>query len=370
MKLTKYGIVAILMVFYLVVGFYLTTKTSSPMQVNNLIKPHIKRHRALEELGYDFQNGNTHPLIALPHAPDATNAVVLLLANSRHSVLEYNGISEKRIIILHNCLINFDRVYNSAYGPYPLVVFHEDFTIDDELYLTAMLSNRTVVTFLRVNFNAYPGNITRGMIENWSNGGDGSVAGRGPGYRMMCRFWSGIVQNHPSLDRFDYYLRLDDDTRFDGTPPQDFFSLAESKQIKYIFRVNMHDSWGGNQLHQVFERYIDQYPADVNGTLDMDALKQVQSHQQHPYTNFHVSSFDFWRTREFLRFFQMCDKDQLFMKYRVGDTTFISYPMFMYLKKEEMMMLTDFTYHHNFHKFQAGSTRLEFRLNRDFIDMK
>jgi hypothetical protein len=32
------------------------------------------------------------------------------------------------------------------------------------------------------------------------------------GYMMMCRFFSGIVQKHPELQKYSHYIRLDDDS--------------------------------------------------------------------------------------------------------------------------------------------------------------
>jgi hypothetical protein len=324
----------------------------------------------LPTLANDTQNGNATP-IALPDSfhSQPIKAVVLLLANSRTSVLSYQGVSEKRIVILRTCLLNFDQVYNSVYGPYPVVIFHEDLLDSDMNYLTELVSARTVVTFIKIDFVTIPHQIKTEKVQAWIDGAEGSVTGRPVGYRMMCRFWSGVVQNHPSLANFTHYMRLDDDSRFGGTPPKDLFEISVNQGVKYMDRVKMTDSWGSEQLHEAYKNYIATYPQDVQGTLNTDQIEWVKRHQQHPYTNFHLSTFDFWRSQRFLRFFTMCDapESNLFLKYRVGDTTFISYPMNMFLAKHESMEETGFNYTHNFHNFDAGSTKLRFTLNSDFI---
>mgnify|MGYP001997818112 CR=1 FL=1 len=45
-----------------------------------------------------------------------------------------------------------------------------------------------------------------------NNKNPNSICFRPKGYLMMCRFFSGEMQKHPALQKYDGYIRFDDDS--------------------------------------------------------------------------------------------------------------------------------------------------------------
>ncbi|KAL0480456.1 alpha-1,2 mannosyltransferase [Acrasis kona] len=261
-------------------------------------------------------------------------------------VLKYRDISVRRADLLRGCLVNIDAFYNKHYGPYPVVVFHEDYDEYTQRDFQAALKY-TKVFWIRVDLNK--ANESQKRLYKLT-GGDKQQS-TDWGYRQMCRFYSGLMHQHYSLSLFDSYMRLDDDSRFDTVPENDFFDLLNERRLKYIYRAELPDPWGSDQLTRVVKSHFS------NATFQLSSS---------PYTNFHVSKFDLWRSREFLSLFQKMDSSQLFIKNRVGDALVHDVVLQVLLKESQKQMVVDFGYKHNFHSFEKGSRNYMFIVDRSF----
>ena len=56
------------------------------------------------------------------------------------------------------------------------------------------------------------------------------------GYMMMCRFFSGIMQNHKILEKYDSYIRFDDDSFLIEPYINIEKFLTNANDCSYIFR--------------------------------------------------------------------------------------------------------------------------------------
>ncbi|KAJ1455062.1 hypothetical protein M885DRAFT_227194 [Pelagophyceae sp. CCMP2097] len=88
----------------------------------------------------------------------------------------------------------------------------------------------------------YDVNRTVGGWKDFHFGGDLSRATKanihGYGYMLMCRFYAGLIHHAPLARRFDYYLRIDGDSRLSATTV-DPFQFMQTRGAKY-------GSLGGN----------------------------------------------------------------------------------------------------------------------------
>jgi len=74
----------------------------------------------------------------------------------------------------------------------------------------AWLANRTStrIVFAEANFSEYYATAPHSAET------PGHIEGYGRGYRDMCRFFGGMISEHPVMQEFDYYIRMDSDSEF------------------------------------------------------------------------------------------------------------------------------------------------------------
>lgn len=151
--------------------------------------------------------------------------------------------------------------------PMPIIIFHEDYTEDDKKRLYAIDSN---IIFDKVDF----GGKEHLHVNLRPDNRVGSY-----GYCMMCRFFSGVLQNHQILKPFSHYMRLDDDSYIVSK-----LSDAElNRMLEYdyvynsLFEDPCHSLWS---FTQDFMRENNLGQTDYQSTV--------------PYTNFHISSLALW----------------------------------------------------------------------------
>ena len=138
--------------------------------------------------------------------------------------------------------------------PYPFIIFHEDWE-DSDFDAVVRAAPSTLVVWHKINMvepglpeyvDVHPVSGATGrraavveafkavhMKGDLSLGSKDGKGFHGFGYRMMCRFFSGLVHHAPLLREVDYYMRLDGgDSRLD-TVTQDPFAVMRTKGARY-----------------------------------------------------------------------------------------------------------------------------------------
>lgn len=156
--------------------------------------------------------------------------------------------------------------------PLPIVIFHEDFEVQDEEHIRTLVDD---VAFACVDFS--------GQEQYYINCCPGFRVGI-YSYSMMCRFFSGIMQSHPLVASHSHYMRLDDDNYF--------VAPVLPQPIEYALT---HD--------YTFCAYFDEHRRELY-RFTLDFMKREGLSRKHvpkyttghsPYTNFHISSLAMWR---------------------------------------------------------------------------
>ena len=129
----------------------------------------------------------------------------------------------------------------------------------------------------------------------------------------MCRLWSGRLQNMEFLNRYKYYLRMDDDSLLTAEFPFDPFQKLESHNLTYAYRREAFDHWGVEHLWRVSKPYL-----GISSSLPFLSFDGGYDGMQ-PYNNFHVSLVCFWRSPKWMQLWKEYNTNHLFYKYRVGD---------------------------------------------------
>jgi hypothetical protein len=263
-----------------------------------------------------------------------------------------------RSCLLMHAVRSIDRYFNAHYGPYPIYVvvatdYEKDplkldgeYTAYDRALIQSFVSHSTVI-FQEVNLyseDALEPDTDVELILKWRNdpgGFDGSVPGRDLGYTSMSRLWSGRLQQMPFLQKYKYYMRMDDDSLLVDPIPEDPFLKMEREQLEYIYRREMTDQWGIDKLWEISKPY-------VNVTPDTPFLTngEYSPGGRQPYNNFHIATVAFWSSPKWMPVWNALNEQHAFFKYRNGDANVHAIAV-MLMTPGKHLQWTSFPYRHN-----------------------
>lgn len=117
---------------------------------------------------------------------------------------------------------------------YPIILFHEaDFDKMDVVRDHVMSLNASIdLRFARVDLD----DKTSARFVAQSSCAKHTERVRGRNYMGMCAWFSRDIMHHSALRSFDYYMRLDTDSCFNGKIHVDFFRFAYEHGATYLYR--------------------------------------------------------------------------------------------------------------------------------------
>ena len=218
----------------------------------------------------------------------------------------YNSIlltGEKRIDMMYMSLKNVTSVLKL-----PVIMFHEDLTDNVMSNMKKIYNN---ISFEKMDmvrddlpFNHPPcktsGDPIKCICKPDSPTTRNKHCWRPKGYLMMCRFFSGELQQHPALDNYDSYVRFDDDSFLISPFIQQEDFLEKMNNYDYVFRAFFYDRGGEEGLVDFTKDFCLNNGLDWNsitghltksGVLDSDGKYTGMA----PYNNFHFSKLSLWR---------------------------------------------------------------------------
>jgi hypothetical protein len=246
---------------------------------------------------------------------------------------------------------------------YPYLIFHEDFTKKDMDSIKRTAKGRKV-TFIKVDFEHYKGHSN---LNEWMKKQKGFVEGRPAGYRLMCRFFSGVLQNHPALSEFDYYIRMDHDAFFIEPKALDVLKCIKKYNFDYLYR----SVWTDHKEKEAIWEFAKDYAKKNN--LSLEGFKKLKMldrkgnfNGRSPYNNFHICKLSFWRRPDVQEFIKAIEAKDGSLVRHWHDTNIHS--MLMGLFDATVLEKTDFGYMHNVHESIPGS--LKIRVNESKINLR
>jgi len=267
----------------------------------------------------------------------------------------------------------------------PVIIFHEDFGENEKNELKSTYSN---ITFEKVDFrdetikfNQKPcktSNLSDGtcVCEN-KKGNSRAICFRPKGYLMMCRFFSGVMQKHDSLKKYDSYFRFDDDS-FLIEPfinQEDF--LNKFKDLDYGFRSIFVEGQSQGPLFNLtmdfckelcIKNNID-FNNYINGISKTGIIKDGKYSGIAPYNNFHFSKLSLWSHPIIKKYIEEIENvngclDKNWMDANIhAMIIFIIIPL-INLKSN---LIADFGYRHNRHFSIINSPYITYKSNEDFF---
>ena len=205
------------------------------------------------------------------------NLAVVYLASPR----DWGWLRWSRI----DCLEASLKLLRKNLGSYPVIIFHEDYRLEDMKRLLLAYPN---IQFSQVDFSTHKHRYKPGYRQERV----GTY-----GYGMMCRFFSGVMQDHHLLRPFTHYMRLDDDSYI--LSPLDSNALGKIASNSYTYRCTFDDPHV--ELWEFTLRFMRSHAIPIRSAEYSTTV---------PYTNYHTSSLDMWKhsvVRQFVDDIERCD---------------------------------------------------------------
>lgn len=254
----------------------------------------------------------------------SSNESMFLVINMIHSILHFYP-------------------YNGSF-PYSLIIFHdENFkSVMREQILSCVLQNKKQIqiSFSLVNFTTSVKPASTSRLE------------KPIGYRLMCRFWIYDLFYHPAIlqGKYDYLMRMDDDSYFSDSFPVDPISYIQNKKLDYIYR-------------SIYSEPIKPLKA-LLGRLMKSTIRATNC----IYNNFFVMRLEwFYKSKEIQKLIHELVKDDLILREYIGDGC-VHAAMLRLDKQTKSERIKNIPYGHNFHLMPFNSLQWNFEFRAGFLE--
>ncbi|KAJ2721197.1 hypothetical protein GGI07_004123 [Coemansia sp. Benny D115] len=167
-------------------------------------------------------------------------------------------------------------------------------------------------------------------------------------YRKMCRFESGFFFQHPLLDDYDYYWRVEPGVEFTCAIPDDPFRFMADNNKAYGFAISLREfPLTVRSLWKTTNAFRAAYPEYVhpNNTLAWVTASNGEYNMCHFWSNFEIASLAFLRSPQYTAYFDFLDRAGGFFLERWGDAPVHSLAVAMFLDKAQVHYF-DIGYYH------------------------
>ncbi|KAF7731997.1 hypothetical protein EC973_007102 [Apophysomyces ossiformis] len=184
---------------------------------------------------------------------------------------------------------------------------------------------------------------------------EGVMFGDKESYHHMCRYQSGFFFQHPALENYDWYWRIEPGVQFFCDITYDPFIFMEKHKKKYGFVVTLEEL--PNTIPTLWQNVLEYAQSRrINLTDDQLLFPYFQNAEDnsfnlcHFWSNFEIGSLNFWRSAAYRDFFQYLDKTGNFFYERWGDAPVHSLAAGLFLKTDEIHYFEDFGYQHDLYR--------------------
>ncbi|POY76736.1 hypothetical protein BMF94_0328 [Rhodotorula taiwanensis] len=169
-------------------------------------------------------------------------------------------------------------------------------------------------------------------------------------YRKMCRYQSGFFFEHPLLDSYEYYWRVEPNVKFLCDIPYDPFKVMKQHNRTYGFVVTLYEYQETiPTLWQTTKDFIDknpQYLAEPNMMEWISPNKGDSYNGCHYWSNFEIAKVGFWRSEAYRAYFKHLDQAGGFFYERWGDAPVHSLAVSLFLRPDEIHFFNSIGYRH------------------------
>ena len=188
-----------------------------------------------------------------------------------------------------------------------------------------------------------------------------------PGYRHMCRFYSGLFYDLPAMKEYKWFWRIEPNVRYTCAITYDPFVEMEKRGKKYGYTIALWER--GETVPSLFRKVTDyknakgirttrMWTAMISGSWLPWPFRRVMSlirnrdgkgdmwNMCHFWSNFEIADLDFFRSPEYREFFDFLDTEGGIYYERWGDAPIHSLAAALLLEPEQVHHFSDFGYVH------------------------
>jgi hypothetical protein len=284
------------------------------------------------------------------------------------SAVVYLLSQRKRLGLLSTALqllyVNFWVVYPY----YPIVVFHDDFTAEDEAQIRRSIfsvgspgSPPMDLHFIRIKLD-FPAGTSATDKERLQEQPPQYKICRGTlGYRHMCRFHAFVAEAALEEHGFnqDYIMRIDDDSQFSSPVGYDLFRVMHINSKRYGFvKLMRDDPMCVSGLWAEAEKLIEnvqltnppllskQKASLLHNTSATDTFYALMPSPTIFYNNFEIIHRSVTREPLWVAWREHIERTQGIYYARWGDAPIKSIGVSLVVKKDELHAFTDIPYRH------------------------
>ena len=176
------------------------------------------------------------------------------------------------------------------------------------------------------------------------------IYGSSESYRHMCRFNSKWFYQHPIMDQFDYYWRIEPDTAIYCDMDYDLFEYMNDNKLVYGFSISLHEYESTiPNLWPATKNFVQQRPHYLNNNNFLKFISEDEGNlfnQCHFWSNFEVVNLNFYRSLQYQLYVEYLDKTGIFFYERAGDAPVHSIAAALFLPKESIKYFDSIAYMH------------------------
>ncbi|OLY80945.1 Glycolipid 2-alpha-mannosyltransferase 2 [Smittium mucronatum] len=174
------------------------------------------------------------------------------------------------------------------------------------------------------------------------------IFGGSEDFRFLSRFYSGFFFDHPLLEKIDYYWRIEPGASYSCQIEYDPFLYMHINDIKYGFTIAMFEI--GKTIPSLWNT-IKQFAQtntnliSKNNSLEWVSLDGGKTYNMcHFWPNFEIANLNFFRSKEYRKFFDFVDKKGGFFYERWGEGPIHSIAASMFLSPSQIHWFDDIGY--------------------------
>lgn len=169
------------------------------------------------------------------------------------------------------------------------------------------------------------------------------------GYRLMCRFYSMLV--HKYLTKYEYYMRLDDDSFIEEDIAVDLFRYMKHKEYTYAYNmINIDCNVCTSGMHKNVTDYIaTRKITPKNNVNDYWIFHNGHASPRIFFNNYHISRVDFWSSADVKDFLDHIDSTGNIFYSRWGDAPIQTMALALFCPRDKLWC-TDFAYSKKYYR--------------------
>ncbi|CDK29985.1 unnamed protein product [Kuraishia capsulata CBS 1993] len=178
-------------------------------------------------------------------------------------------------------------------------------------------------------------------------------------YHNMCRYYSGEFFNHPRMQEFKYYWRIEPNTQYFCDIDYDVFKFMESEKKTYGFVISLYDiERSVESLWPTTLDFVAKNPGFVHPNASFSWLTEnLQNPQKtsmangystcHFWSNFEIGDLDFFRGEAYQRYIDALNDAGGFYYERWGDAPVHSIGLGLFEDRSKIHWFRDIGYKHD-----------------------